>query len=57
MIKIHIKPKTAIISPILPFKLSDLITVEAKEAKLSVIDSNFKEVERWIDVRRNYRTV
>ena len=57
MITIHIKPKAISISPILPFELSDIMSVVVKNEKLRVVDENFKKIEGWVNVKRNYGTI
>lgn len=56
MTKIVIKPKYPETTHILPVTLSMDMTRENRAFTITSIDSNFKKIEKWLNVERNYTT-
>ena len=54
MIKLVIRVKYPRVSYVVPYRLSEYFTAGPKEDRLSVIDDNFKNIQRWVDAKRNY---
>ena len=54
MIKLVVKVKYPTVSYVLPFKLSEPFTEATKQARVSAINGNFLNIQRWIDAKRNY---
>lgn len=56
MTKIVIKPRYPEVLHVTPVTLDMPMTKESKESTLSIIDSNFKKLGKWLNVERNYNT-
>ena len=54
MFKFVISVKAPKLKTILPYRLAESMTKDVKEKRLLDIDYNFKELERWVNVKRNY---
>jgi hypothetical protein len=56
MTKIVIRAKYPKISYVLPYRLSEPFNSISKESRISAINANFSNIQRWADARRNYNS-
>jgi hypothetical protein len=53
-VRITVKP--AEVKTVKPYRLIEPMTKDIKQLRLDEINNNFKELERWLNAKRNYTT-